>query len=257
MMLKLVVFVFLLTVCCAQEHLTCLRTDEILAPQCSPTPSRLVQGPPGKRGPKGQEGSNGSKGQKGQEGSMGSKGQKGEIGTPDNYHQIKVLQKQLKSISQEMAALKNQTTNNFKAFSDVATNVLLLPPNGYAYKLILSRQSWQASQNICHNWGGDLAVHGIKTLGHRLKLIKNLPINDRFWIGVNDVASEGNWTWVNGEPASSAELIWSTGEPNNGGGRGQDCVSVYVNQTQPDGSTDDTQCWTAFLGLCEKKILDL
>ena len=75
-MLKLVVCTTTLAaVCCAQEHLTCLRTNDVLIQQSPQTPQRAVQGPPGKRGAKGQVGS------------RGRPGQKGKPGIPDN-HQI-------------------------------------------------------------------------------------------------------------------------------------------------------------------------
>ena len=65
-MLKLVVCIISLSaVCCAREHLTCLRTDDILNQQSQQTPHKALHGPPGKRGAKGQVGSRGSPGQKG------------------------------------------------------------------------------------------------------------------------------------------------------------------------------------------------
>ena len=62
---KMLVFALLFAVGVAQEHLTCLRTENVLNPSAPPN-SRTQQGAPGKRGP------------------MGLKGQKGELGVPDN-----------------------------------------------------------------------------------------------------------------------------------------------------------------------------
>ena len=57
----------MLNISIVQEHLTCLRTNDILRPQ--PTVStRIQQGPPGKRGPMGLKGDIGSKGNKGDPG---------------------------------------------------------------------------------------------------------------------------------------------------------------------------------------------
>jgi len=58
----------------AQDHLTCLRTDDILNPTNEPP----MQGAPGKRGPKGEPGF-GQKGESGEPG-IGSKGEKGDSG---------------------------------------------------------------------------------------------------------------------------------------------------------------------------------
>ena len=78
--------------------------------------------------------------------------------------------------------------------------------------------------------------------------MKALSINEKFWIGVSDIGSEGNWVWVNGETATSSELIWSSRQPDNYGNN-QDCGALY-----PSGYTDDATCIGTHFGLCEKKI---
>ena len=95
-MLNLVVCVIVLSaVCSAQEHLTCLRTDDVLNRQSQQHSQRALQGSPGKRGPRGQVGS------------RGRRGQKGEPGIPDDQ-QIKLLRDQLDSLFQEVEALKTK-----------------------------------------------------------------------------------------------------------------------------------------------------
>ena len=67
MIFQLFIFDLILNICIAQEHLTCLRTNDVLRPQ--PTVStRIQQGPSGKRGPIGLKGDTGSKGNKGDPG---------------------------------------------------------------------------------------------------------------------------------------------------------------------------------------------
>jgi len=65
-----------LSTCSAQEHLTCLRTDDIISPSPPPT-SNIQQGRPGRHGPPGQKGEKGM-------------AIKGEPGIPDNS-QINLL----------------------------------------------------------------------------------------------------------------------------------------------------------------------
>ena len=65
---------------------------------------------------------------------------------------------------------------------------------------------------------------GVRTLKERRRLIQYLGIEKDFWIGAVNSASEGNWYWLNGEPANSSELIWAVGEPD--GGTRQNCVAV-------------------------------
>ena len=265
-MLKLVVCIIVLAaVCCAQEHLTCLRTDGVLNQQQHPqTHQKALQGPPGKRGAKGQMGS------------RGMPGQKGEPGIPDDQ-QIALLQKQynslfmqmetlknqsrenpqnqqINSLSQQVEALKNQSRDNRQLVMDVFSKGLYVPPHVYIYQLTPGRQSWQESQEFCQNWGGHLAMHGVRTLENRKKLIQNLSINNiLFWIGANDIASEGNWVWMNGERASSSELIWVSGQPNNHGGK-QDCAVVSGYPGSNVGRAFDNPCTDPNQGLCEKQI---
>ena len=241
-MLKLVVCIIVLTaVCSAQEHLTCLRTDDVLNRQNQQHSQTALQGSPGKRGPRGEVGS------------RGSPGQKGEPGILDDQ-QIKLLRDQLDSLSQEVEALKSQSRENRQLAVGALTlsKGLYIPPHVYIYRLTSARQSWQQSQNICRNWGGTLAVHGVKTRENRKTLIQNLSIgNINFWIGVNDIASEGNWLWVNGKRASSSELIWRSGEPN--GGRNENCVFVSGQPSFVELAFDHS-CATSYQGLCEKQI---
>ena len=68
-------------------------------------------------------------------------------------------------------------------------------------------------------------MHGVKTMQNRRKLIKDMSIKSWSWIGANDIASQGNWVWVNGERARSSDLIWSNGEPD--GGTNHDSVQMY------------------------------
>ena len=100
-MLNIVVCAILLAaVCCGQqEHLTCLRTDDVLNQQSSQSSQQTIRGTPGKRGAKGEMGSRGDPGQKGEPGIV-------------HDHQLNLLRNQLNSFSQELKALKNQSEKN-------------------------------------------------------------------------------------------------------------------------------------------------
>ena len=285
-MLKVVVcIVIVVAVCCTQEHLTCLRIDNLLTQQSLQTPQRALQGSPGKRGPKGQAGS------------RGHPGQKGEPGIPDSS-QINVLRNQIDLLSQkvetlqnqsrenqledqiisligEMQALKNQSGKNYSEhqisfliqeveaiknqsrengqFLDLISKLLYIPPYFYVYQLTPGVQSWHEIRQYCQNWGGDLAVHGVKTMQNRKKLFENLSIIHWTWIGANDIASEGNWVWVDGELADRSELIWASWEPNDG--EDHDCVFMYEpNKVRDAGLAGAYNCSLSDPGLCEKRI---
>ena len=161
---------------------------------------------------------------------------------------------QIYSLSQQVDTLKNQSKENRQLFLDIFSKGLHVPPNFYIYQLTPNSQSWNKSRQYCQNWGGDLAVYGVKTRENRRKLSKILSINGLIWIGAHDIASEGNWIWVNGERASRSELIWFSGQPDNYDGN-EDCLYLHAySGTSNDGLAFDRPCWNSFRGLCEKKI---
>ena len=81
-----------------------------------------------------------------------------------------------------------------------------------------------------------------------------LSIRPHFWMGVNDIALEGNWIWMDGERASSSELIWRSGEPNNIGGN-EDCVAVVgIGEPRTVGLAWDEICTRKHPALCEKPL---
>ena len=65
MMYQWTVLCFILATCGAQQHLTCLKTDEIIAPSNQTTDDNVQQGRPGRRGPPEPVGLQGLKGEPG------------------------------------------------------------------------------------------------------------------------------------------------------------------------------------------------
>ena len=328
-MLNIVVCATLLVAVCfaQQEHLTCLRTDDVLNQQSSQSSQQAIRGTPGKRGAKGEMGLRGNPGQKGQLGvvdnhqlnlfrnqlnslsqelkALKNQSEKNQQNNQLNYllqevgalknqskingkltnkkecgiscsHQINLLRDELNSLSHEVEALKNQTykiqqqgqinprsqetdalgkQSNKYVNTTVPANGLYLPPHVYIYKQTTRGLSWYGSQKFCRNWGGNLAVHGVKTLENRKKLIRTLSTNiPYYWIGANDIESEGNWVWIYGEHASSSELSWRNGQPDNSGGN-QDCLLIRANPASSYfGLAYDYACATEWRGICEKKL---
>ena len=109
-------------------------------------------------------------GPRGQSGSRGRPGQKGEPGFLDN-RQINLLRDQLNFLSREIEAQKNQSRKYLQLIAAVGKG-LYLPPHVYVYQLTPDRQWWQESQEFCQNWGGNLAMHGMRTLANRKKSCK-------------------------------------------------------------------------------------
>jgi hypothetical protein len=64
------------------------------------------------------------------------------------------------------------------------------------------------------------------------------------WIGIDDMAREGVYTWVSGTEVEFTN--WAPNQPNNGaGGRDQDCCRMLG-----DGTWNDTDCGLAFGAIC-------
>jgi len=71
------------------------------------------------------------------------------------------------------------------------------------------------------------------------------------WIGFNDIDEEGVWVWTNGEPV--VYTYWSSGQPDNGRGSGQD-VGVMNYYRENGGWWDDRAITDVFPGIIEREI---
>ncbi len=92
--------------------------------------------------------------------------------------------------------------------------------NGSQYYCSLSGASWPTAQQTCVNNGGHLAV--INSEGENNFLANIIPLASA-WIGCSDIGSEGNFSWVNGDPLTYTN--WYAGQPNNYNGA-QHCVEL-------------------------------
>ena len=74
--------------------------------------------------------------------------------------------------------------------------------------------------------------------------------NGDFWIGINDIDSEGQFRWLNGNVFCN-EFVWSLGQPDNFNSK-EDCVHLY--RYNPPEVANDYPCFLNSHGLCEKSI---
>ncbi|XP_043212332.1 lectin BRA-3-like isoform X2 [Amphibalanus amphitrite] len=101
-----------------------------------------------------------------------------------------------------------------------------------------SNFSWHGARQICEEmqWGAHLTSITTDQFGHLQP-----------WIGLNDVDTEGDWKWANGE--SLVYTNWDAGQPDN-----TDCDCAYIWKTE-GGAWDDTYCNVAFHFVCELTAL--
>ncbi|XP_016980976.1 C-type lectin 37Db-like [Drosophila rhopaloa] len=100
---------------------------------------------------------------------------------------------------------------------------------------------WNVAEATCREKGGYLAA-----FQNQLELDKvksKLRPENRYWLGINDRAKEGDFISVaSGKPATF--LRWYMGEPNNFRGS-EDCVSLK------DGLMSDSNCETIAYYICQ------
>ncbi len=89
------------------------------------------------------------------------------------------------------------------------------PINGHWYLGANLDQTWAMAEAEARRFGGHLAT--IRSQAENAWLMGNPELNDRpRWIGYNDVAVEGQFEWISGEPVGFEN--WSPGEPDDLGG---------------------------------------
>ena len=90
------------------------------------------------------------------------------------------------------------------------------PNNGHPYAL-LGASDLAAAEAVAQEMGGHLV--SITDLSEndwiRTQFGTVSGVSNDFWLGYNDVQSEGNFVWSNGEVTNYEN--WNTGEPNNSG----------------------------------------
>ncbi len=82
--------------------------------------------------------------------------------------------------------------------------------NGSHYYCSQTGLDWTSAQQNAINNGGHLAVINSQAENDFIKNI--IPLSSA-WIGLSDLASEGNFQWVNGDPLTYTN--WYPGQPNN------------------------------------------
>lgn len=123
------------------------------------------------------------------------------------------------------------------------------------YVLSMNATNWLDARDQCLSAGMDLA--SISTPEERDSValhIDTLPLStgeSRYWIGGNDISSDGSFQWINGEPWANANLgpLWGPGEPNNY--NGEDCVELYKHDN--GYRFNDNDCGVQLRFLCEDR----
>jgi hypothetical protein len=93
----------------------------------------------------------------------------------------------------------------------IKASAIPLVYNGHEYFLTARASTWMDSEAQAVAQGGHLVA--INDAQEAAWIQANFGINTSIWIGFNDLATEGNWVWSNGDPVIYTN--WLPGEPNN------------------------------------------
>ena len=115
-------------------------------------------------------------------------------------------------------------------------------PTGQCYRNENTSRNWGAQRNRCNEVGSELITISSVAENRWLQLVGG--IGNDFWIGLNDIATEGTFVWSSGQTPGFTN--WADGEPNNFSG-GEDCAAYDEGNSQ----WNDVTCATNVRAICE------
>uniref|UniRef100_W5NAN5 C-type lectin domain-containing protein n=1 Tax=Lepisosteus oculatus TaxID=7918 RepID=W5NAN5_LEPOC len=125
------------------------------------------------------------------------------------------------------------------------------------------KESWGTSRDICASAGGSLVI--IKSQEEQKFLTSKLAeqirsYDDSYWIGLNDLAAEGSWRWVDDTSLDARTTFWASvlggREPDNWSQvdpQGEDCVHIGIHNTFQE-AWYDASCKLKFRRICETTL---
>ncbi|CAM9209158.1 unnamed protein product [Lampetra fluviatilis] len=179
-------------------------------------------GPPGKVGPSGPPGLKGDVGASGHSGAKGDKGKwSGGVGISD--------------------FATNRHSPRFRSPRRRSPPVHRLGQSGKVHQLARVKMTYMDARRHCRGLGGEIAAPRSASDNEVLRQI--VPAGEFAYIGVDDMESEGTFTYSSGGPLGYNN--WSYWEPDNSGGD-EDCAIIVAN-----GKWNDVLCTREFHFVCE------
>ncbi|KAK7161102.1 hypothetical protein R3I94_003933 [Phoxinus phoxinus] len=105
-------------------------------------------------------------------------------------------------------------------------------------------KSWSDSRKYCRDRGGDLIIINTE---EKQRFITSF-IKESVWIGLTDSETEGIMKWVDNSPLNKG--FWSSGEPNNYGGKDEDCIELNPTKDTMN-NWNDIPCSWKMKWICE------
>ena len=123
-----------------------------------------------------------------------------------------------------------------KCFQTLRRDALCQPPwlafHENCYLLVTERKSYQTAEQHCQSYSKQgRPAHLASILSEKENNVSFqyaasvIGINRNVWIGYNDLAEEGNYTWLDGSPPGYEN--WWPGFPVGDAHGNQDCIHLY------------------------------
>lgn len=126
--------------------------------------------------------------------------------------------------------------------------------SGTCYFALLTARSYLQGRADCQTAGGDLVRVDSSVENDLVFALANTPapVAADWWLGGNDLVTEGKFVWLDDVTEIVAPLFeqWRTGEPNNAGTNGEDCM--ILESDNPLKEWDDRPCGNTFPVICER-----
>ena len=116
---------------------------------------------------------------------------------------------------------------------------------GVAYLFCETTASWTSAQASCATYGYHLVSMGSSAENTWVDDTADSYSTSKWWMGLNDIDSEGTFAWDSGESVSYTN--WHSGEPNDSGGN-EDCGQL---NRWTDYTWNDEPCSSSFRYICE------
>ncbi|HUH03465.1 MAG TPA: C-type lectin domain-containing protein [Kofleriaceae bacterium] len=116
---------------------------------------------------------------------------------------------------------------------------------GSCYFYVATPTTWLDAKAACEALGAHLVVS--TSAGENTDFSALAGLLD-VWAGGNDIAEEALWVWVTGELMGYTN--WRSGEPNDYGTTGEDCMVIEGDN---GGLWDDRPCASSYGYICERE----
>ncbi|XP_066473555.1 hepatic lectin-like [Tiliqua scincoides] len=117
--------------------------------------------------------------------------------------------------------------------------------DGQCYFFSVDLSTWHTASAHCEDKDAHLVVIHDEA---EQNFIQSRTRNEKYWIGLNDLAGEGEWIWTDGTEYRNSFKKWKKGEPNDHSNK-EDCAQIYEA-----GEWNDMPCNTKCFYVCQKPL---